>query len=255
MMPVPVLTPLLSSYWVNLVTPIPASIARPLIQGLRNESTVHDPIARQLFPHIQPVDYRTSVERALAQLDPSRIESFWSDGLNAAGSDDRPVTVTVHEGMILEHHKRIVPASVGAVYKTFTSLGGERGWFNVDWAWRLRGFLDRMFGGVGFRRGRRSPDELQVGDALDFWRVETLEPERLLRLRAEMKMPGKAWLQWQVTPQEDKKTLLTQTTFFAPRGLTGWLYWYVSYPLHRLIFRKLIDQIANRAVSPKPKQD
>jgi len=255
MMPVPVLTPLLSSYWVNLVTPIPASIARPLIQGLRNESTVHDPIARQIFPGIQPVDYRTSVERALAQLDPSRIESFWNDGLNAAGSDDRPVRVTVHEGMILEHHKRIVPASAEAIYKTFTSLGGERGWFDVDWAWRLRGFLDRMFGGVGFRRGRRSPDELQVGDALDFWRVETLEPERLLRLRAEMKMPGKAWLQWQVTPQEDEKTLLSQTTFFAPRGLTGWLYWYVSYPLHRLIFRKLIDQIANRAVSPKPKQD
>jgi hypothetical protein len=201
------------------------------------------------------VDYRTSVERALAQLEPGRLESIWNDALGAAASDERSVTVIVHEGMILEHHKRIVPASVEAVYKTFTSLGGERGWFNVDWAWRLRGFLDRMFGGVGFRRGRRDPDELQVGDALDFWRVETLEPERLLRLRAEMKLPGKAWLQWRVTPWEKGKALLVQTSFFAPKGLTGWLYWYVSYPLHRLIFRELIDQIANRAVSPKPKQD
>jgi hypothetical protein len=112
-----------------------------------------------------------------------------------------------------------------------------------------------MVGGVGFRRWRRDPDELQVGNVLDFWRVETLEPERLLRLRAEMKLPGKAWLQWRVTPQEEEKTLLSQTTFFAPRGLTGWLYWYSLYPLHRLIFRKLVDQIANRAVSSKSKQD
>jgi hypothetical protein len=156
--------------------------------------------------------------------------------------------VTVHEGMILEHHKRIVPASAEAVYKTFTGLGGERGWFNIDWAWRLRGLLDRMVGGVGFRRGRRDPDELQVGDFLDFWRVEALEPGRLLRLRAEMKLPGKAWLQWRVTSREKEDVLLVQTSFFAPKGLLGWLYWYATYPLHKLIFGRLMDQIAARAV-------
>ena len=255
MVPVPVLTPRLSSYWVNLVTPIPAAIARPLIEGLRIESTVHDPIASQLFPHIQPVDYRTSVERALAQLQPGNVEITEINALSTSQSDVPSVTVTIHQGMILEHRQRVVPASPEAVYQIFTRLGGKLGWFNLNWVWEMRGFLDRMVGGVGFRRGRRDPEELQVGDALDFWRVETLEPERLLRLRAEMKMPGKAWLQWQVTPQEEEKTLLAQTTFFAPKGLTGWLYWYVSYPLHKLIFRKLIDQIANRAVSLKPKQD
>ena len=255
MVPVPVLTPRLSSYWVNLVTPIPAAIARPLIEGLRTESTVHDPIARQLFPHIQPVDYRTSVERALAQLEPSKIDPNWTDAITTATGDGGPITVTIHEGMILEHHKRVVPASAEAVYHIFTGLGGKRGWFNVNWAWRIRGFVDRMFGGVGFRRGRRDPDELQVGDALDFWRVETLEPGQLLRLRSEMKTPGIAWLQWQVTPREKKSVLLLQTSYFAPKGLLGWLYWYAAYPLHKLIFRKLIDQIATLAINSKPKQD
>ncbi len=255
MVPVPVLTPRLSSYWVNLVTPIPAAIARPLIEGLRTESTVHDPIARQLFPHIQPVDYRTSVERALAQLEPSKIDPNWTDAITTATSDGGPVTVTIHEGMILEHHMRVIPASAEAVYHIFTGPGGKRGWFNINWAWRIRGFVDRMFGGVGFRRGRRDPDELQVGDALDFWRVETLEPGQLLRLRSEMKMPGIAWLQWLVTPREKKRVLLLQTSYFAPKGLLGWLYWYAAYPLHKLIFSKLIDQIATLAINSKPKQD
>lgn len=255
MVPVPVLTPRLSSYWVNLVTPIPAAIARPLIEGLRTESTVHDPIARQLFPHIQPVDYRTSVERALTHLEPGKIDSTWNDALVTTLGDEAPVTITIHEGMIFEHHTRVVPASMEAVYQIFTGLGGKRGWFNINWAWRVRGFLDRMFGGVGFRRGRRDPDELQVGDAVDFWRVETLEPGQLLRLRAEMKLPGIAWLQWQVTPREKKKALLLQTSFFAPKGLLGWLYWYAAYPLHKLIYRTLIEQIATRAISLKSKQD
>jgi uncharacterized protein YbjT (DUF2867 family) len=249
MVPVPVLTPRLSSYWVNLVTPIPAAIARPLIEGLRTESTVHDPIARQLFPHIQPVDYRTSVQRALAHLEPGKIDSNWNETIRTTWDDEAPVTVTIHEGMILEHHKRVVPTSAEAVYQIFTSLGGKRGWFTITWVWRMRGFIDRLFGGVGFRRGRLDPDDLQVGDALDFWRVETLEPGQLLRLRSEMKMPGIAWLQWQVTPRDKKNAFLLQTTFFAPKGLLGWLYWYAVYPLHKLIYRKLIDQIAIRAIS------
>jgi hypothetical protein len=119
----------------------------------------------------------------------------------------------------------------------------------VNWAWEIRGFLDRMFGGVGLRRGRRDLDKLRVGDALDFWRVEAVEPEHMLRLRAEMKVPGKAWLQFQVRPHENKKTLLSQTALFAPKGLMGLLYWYVLYPLHRLIFSGLIDEIAQRAIN------
>jgi uncharacterized protein YbjT (DUF2867 family) len=247
MVPVPVLTPRLSSLWVNLVTPIPGSIAGPLIEGMRNENIVHDPSARQLFPQIQPVNYRTAVERALARLQASNIETAWSDALSTSQSDLPPVILTNQEGMILEHRQRIVAASPAEIYKVFTGLGGKRGWFYMNWAWEIRGFIDRMLGGVGLRRGRRDPDELRVGDALDFWRVEAVEPDKLLRLRAEMKVPGRAWLQFQVTPREDGQTLLGQTAFFAPKGLLGWLYWYALYPIHKVIFSGFIDQIAQRA--------
>jgi Protein of unknown function (DUF2867) len=252
--PVPVLTPRLSSHWVNLVTPIPAVIARPLIEGLRNESIVHDLSAPQLFPHIQPAGYRITVERALARLEASNIETTWSDTLSTSQGDVPPVTLTTNEGMILEHRQRVVPVSPADVYKTFIGLGGKRGWFYMDWAWEIRGFVDRLMGGVGLRRGRRDPDELRVGDALDFWRVEAVEPGRLLRLRAEMKVPGKAWLQLKVSPHEGEQALLSQTAFFAPKGLMGWLYWYALYPIHGLIFSGLIDQIARRAVTLKLKR-
>ncbi len=251
MVPVPVLTPRLSSHWVNLVTPIPAAIARPLIEGLRNESIVRETSARQLFPDIQPVGYRVAVERAIAQLQASSVETAWSDALSTSQSNVPSVILTTHEGMILEHRQRIVPASPAEIYKIFTGVGGARGWFYMNWAWQIRGWLDRIIGGVGLRRGRRHPDELRAGEALDFWRVEAIVPERLLRLRAEMKVPGQAWLQFQVTPQDNGQSLLSQTAFFVPKGLPGLLYWYVLYPFHGLIFSGLIDQIARRAVDHK----
>lgn len=249
MVPVPVLTPRLSSYWVNLVTPIPGVIARPLIEGLRNENVVRDPSARQLFPEIQPVSYRTSVKRALDRLQASDVETAWSDALSTSQSDATPVILTNQEGMILEHRQRTVEASPADVFAVFTGLGGKRGWLYMNWAWRIRGFMDRMIGGVGLRRGRRDPDKLRVGDALDFWRVEAVESEQMMRLRAEMKLPGEAWLQFQVTSREDNQVLLTQTAFFAPKGLMGVLYWYALYPFHRFIFSGLIDQIAERAMA------
>lgn len=254
MLSVPVLTPRLSSYWVNVVTPIPAVIARPLIEGLRNENVVHDPIARQLFPDIRPVSYRTSVERALARLQASDVETAWSDALSTSQGEVPPVVLTTQEGMILERRQRVVAASPAGVYRVFMGLGGKRGWLYMNWAWEIRGFMDRLIGGVGLRRGRRDPDELRVGDALDFWRVEAIEEDRLLRLRAEMKVPGKAWLQFQVTPRDAELTLLSQTAFFAPKGLMGWLYWYALYPLHALIFSGLVDQIAQRAVAAQDQQ-
>ncbi len=249
MIQVPVLTPRLSSYWVNLVTPIPAAIARPLIEGLRNENVVHDDSARTLFPDIQPVGYRVAVERALARLDAGNLESVWSDALSTSQGDVPPVTLTVHEGMVLERRQRVVTASPAALYKVFTGIGGKRGWFAFNWAWEIRGLMDKLIGGVGLRRGRRDPDDLRVGEALDFWRVEEVEPNHLLRLRAEMKVPGKAWLQFQATPREDGQTLLSQTAFFAPKGLFGWVYWYALYPFHGFIFSGLIDQIVERAAT------
>lgn len=247
MLSVPVLTPRLSSYWVNLVTPIPAAIARPLIEGLRNENVVRDPSGQALFPEITPVDYRTSVRRALDRLQASDVETTWSDALISSQGDVPPLFLTTQEGMILEHRQYVVAAPPANVFKVFTGLGGEHGWFYMNWAWEIRGFLDRQIGGVGLRRGRRDPDSLRVGDALDFWRVEAVEPGQLLRLRAEMKVPGKAWLQFQVTPREGNQSLLQQTAYFAPKGLSGWLYWYALYPLHGLIFSGLIRQIAQRA--------
>ncbi len=249
MVPVPVLTPRLSSYWVNLVTPIPAVIARPLIEGLHNENIVHDPSARELFPQIQPVSYRVAVERALDRLQASNVESTWFDALSTSAGEATPVTLTTHEGMVLETRQRVVDASLAEVYRVFTGIGGKRGWFYMNWAWKIRGFLDWLLGGVGLRRGRRDPDRLRAGDALDFWRVEEVENEHLLRLRAEMKVPGKAWLQFQATPRDDGRVLLSQIAFFAPKGLGGWLYWYGLYPFHSLIFSGLIDEIARRATA------
>jgi uncharacterized protein YbjT (DUF2867 family) len=246
MIPVPVLSPRLSSLWVNFVTPIPAVIARPLIEGLRNESIVRDNAARELFPQIEPPGYKVSVERALARLEASSVETAWTDALSAtAGTRGaRPVVLTTHEGMIIERRQRAVAATPQAVFRTFTGLGGARGWLYMNWAWRVRGLIDRLIGGVGLRRGRRHPDDLRVGDALDFWRVEALEPGRLLRLRAEMKVPGNAWLQFSVAPGPNGTAVLTQTAFFAPKGLMGWLYWYALYPIHGLIFSGLIARLA-----------
>ena len=154
----------------------------------------------------------------------------------------------MHEGMIIEQRQVTVDAPADAVFRTFTGLGGARGWLYMNWAWRVRGAVDRLCGGVGLRRGRRDADDIRVGEALDFWRVEAIEPGRLLRLRAEMKVPGKAWLQFEVKAQGgDPRPLLAQTAFFAPKGLLGLAYWYLLYPIHRMIFGGMIRRLAERA--------
>jgi uncharacterized protein YbjT (DUF2867 family) len=246
MVPVPVLTPRLSAYWVNIVTPIPGVIARPLIEGVRNENVVRDRAASDLFPEIRPMAYQEAVERALARLEASTLESTWSDAVSSTQGYIAPVTLSTQEGIIVERRRRRVDAAPAAVYRTFTGLGGPRGWLYLNSAWQVRGLLDRLLGGIGMRRGRRHPDELRVGDPLDFWRVEAVEPDRLLRLRAEMKVPGKAWLQFEAIPG-DGGTLLVQTAFFAPRGLGGWLYWYALYPVHALIFSGLVRRLGQSA--------
>lgn len=250
LVPVPVLTPKLSSYWVHFVTPIPAAIARPLIAGLRNEIIVRDDLAGRLFPTIRPLDYRTAVKLALENLAAHSVETAWSDALSTSQRDIQPITLTTHEGMIIEHRQLPVAAPADSIFRAFTGLGGLRGWLYMNWAWRIRGAIDRLCGGVGLRRGRRDADVIRVGEALDFWRVEAIEPGRLLRLRAEMKVPGKAWLQFEVTVQEgDSRPQLTQTAFFAPKGLSGLAYWYLLYPLHRMIFGGMIRCLAERAMT------
>jgi uncharacterized protein YbjT (DUF2867 family) len=249
LIPVPVLTPRLSSYWVHLVTPIPAAIAEPLIEGLRNEVVVRDDKARRIFPEIKPFDYQTAVELALARLDSGEVETMWSDALMTTQGDAPAVVLSTLEGLNLEHRQLQVPASAATVYRAFAGLGGARGWLYMNWVWHLRGLLDRLVGGVGMRRGRRDPDNLRVGEALDFWRVEAVEPAHLIRLRAEMKVPGRAWLQFHVHPQPGSRSLLSQTAYFAPKGVWGLVYWYGLYPIHKVIFAGMIRKIAERAVA------
>jgi len=243
----PILTPKLSSYWVHMITPVPAGIARPLIDGFRYEAIVSNDAARRLFPDIRLLNYELSVRLALAKLEAGDVETTWNDALATSQGDFKPVVLTSHEGMLLEQRQREVAAPPSDVFRAFTRLGGNRGWTYADWAWRVRGAMDRMIGGVGMRRGRRDPDILRVGDALDFWRVEAVEPDHLLRLRAEMKVPGDAWLQFEATPSEDSKTRLTQTAYFASRGLIGLLYWYVLYPIHGVIFSGMIRELSEEA--------
>lgn len=247
LIPVPVLTPRLSSYWVHWVTAIPAEIAKPLIQGLRNELIVRDDTAQRLFPDIRPMDYQTAVQRTFASLETGQVETAWSDALASSQGDIVPVSLTTQDGMIIEQRQQLVNAPSMTVFQCYTGLGGKRGWPFLNWAWHLRGILDRSVGGVGFRRGRRDPNEVRIGDALDFWRVESVEPGRLLRLRAEMKVPGRAWLQFESIPQVNGQTILQQTALFAPKGLFGMLYWYVLYPFHALIFSGMVRQLAWQA--------
>lgn len=240
--PVPVLTPRLAGLWVGLVTPIPNALAVPIIQGVVRPVIADTAKARRLFPEIEPVPYRRAVELALEKLQTTGAETRWSGALG------RRLTYQFadREGVIRETRTLKVDAPPERVYRTFSGLGGERGWLVWERAWRLRGLLDRLVGGPGLRRGRRHPAELWPGEALDFWRVETVEPPRLLRLRAEMKVPGRAWLQWEARP-EDGGTRLVQTALFEPVGLAGVLYWYLLYPLHKLIFSDLVRAVDREA--------
>jgi uncharacterized protein YbjT (DUF2867 family) len=245
MIPVPVLTPRLSSYWVNLVSPVPAAIARPLIEGLRNEVVVRDPLPASTFG-LRPLPFVEALERAIDRTDPDAIESTWFD---AMATRDRPSLSPVEsrEGMIIERRARIVSAAAADVFAEVERLGGRAGWPYADVLWRVRGLGDRLVGGVGMRLGRRDPDHVRTGDAVDFWRVEEVRRPTLLRLRAEMKVPGRAWLQYEVS-ETPGGSRLVQTAFFEPKGLPGLAYWYGLYPVHGMIFRGSIRVLAERAV-------
>jgi uncharacterized protein YbjT (DUF2867 family) len=240
--PVPVLAPGLAALWVGLVTPIPNRLAVPLIEGVVHPVIADTRRARATFPEIEPLPYRRAVELALERVGSHAVTTRWSGALGAA----RAYELHQVEGMVREVRTLVTRAAPERVFATFASLGGERGWLVWRWAWTLRGLFDRLLGGIGLRRGRRDPYELLPGDALDFWRVEAIEPPRLLRLRAEMKVPGQAWLQWEAVP-EDGGSRLVQTALFAPRGLPGVLYWKLLYPFHRLIFSDLAKGVVRAA--------
>jgi len=240
--PVPVLTPTLAALWVGLVTPIPNRLAVPLIQGVVRPVVADTGRARETFPDIEPVSYRRAVEIALAKIQECRVETRWSGSLAGAPAYE----VSDREGVFREVRNVHVGARPEDVFAVFTALGGDRGWLAWDWAWRIRGLIDRLAGGPGLRRGRRDPEELLCGEAVDFWRVEGVSPPTGLRLRAEMRLPGVAWLEWEAEPEGDG-TRLTQTASFEPRGLAGALYWWSLYPLHRILFADLTRAVARTA--------
>lgn len=253
---VPFLTPRLSSHWVGFVTPIPNRIARPLIEGLDNEVTVDDPShAQRLFPDVRPISYEAAVRLALRRYASDDIPTIWNSALSSAptsGSMQRTLETT--EGMVKETRQITVDAPPEHAFRVIKRLGGTTGWLYGDAFWRLRGTLDELMGGVGYRQGRRSSTDLRVGDAVDFWRVEELDEPHLLRLRAEMKMPGRAWLQFEVQPADDGSTNIVQTNFFEPKGLTGTLYWKLFSIPHRLMFSGLLRELGDRieATAPEP---
>ena len=243
----PFYLPRLSAYWVHMVTPIHWRTVLPLIEGLRANLVIHDDEAKRLFPRIVPLDFQCAVHEALGRVLSDVVETSWSDALVNSAGDTTPYRFSIEEGMMLERRTLALDMPAGPVFRAYTGVGGARGWFFMDWAWAFRGWIDKAIGGVGIRRGRRHPDDIREGESLDFWRVESVEKDRLLRLRAEMKIPGKAWLQFESVPQENGATLLTETAYYAPRGFWGFIYWYAMWPFHAFLFNGLIRRIAARA--------
>ncbi len=253
--PVPVLSPGLSSRWIGLVTPLPSGVARPLVDSLKNEVIVTDGTPAHLFPY-RPISYREAVRLALELTTSRQVETRWSD---AATSPAHPLpTDPAWAGGKRFEDRRVVSSQAAAedIFWAFTRVGGDVGYYGFDWAWHMRGVFDSLIGGVGLRRGRRHPEDLRPGEALDFWRVVRVEPDRSLLLQAEMKLPGAAWLEWSVD-SHGSTTQLTQTATFVPRGLLGRLYWYALVPFHAVIFGAMARRIAaagagRRTVGERP---
>ncbi len=246
LIPTPFYAPRFSAYWVHLVTPIHWRIVAPLIEGLRENLIVRDDAAKKIFPHIKPIDFRTAAHLALGRIQKDKVETSWSDALVTVLGDVKPYQFIVEEGMYIERRQVLLDLKPEDIFRAYTGVGGERGWLYMNWSWALRGWIDKIIGGVGLRRGRRHPDEVHAGEALDFWRVESVEKNTRLRLLAEMKAPGKAWLEFESIPQ-DGKTLFTVTAYFAPHGVSGFLYWYAMWPFHKFIFDGLTRRLASRA--------
>lgn len=241
MIPVPVLTPRLSSLWLGLVTPVYARVGRKLIDSIRNATIVKNPVAVKSFA-VRTMGVPEMIRRAMANEDSEFAVTRWSDALSSAGQ--RQVWGGVRFGNRIVDSKTVaVRVPPEAAFRPIQRIGGANGWYYGDALWRLRGFIDLLVGGVGLRRGRRHPERLQSGDTVDFWRVESIEENRRLRLFAEMKLPGRAWLEFEVEGQGGG-SLIRQTAIFDPIGLGGLVYWYILYPIHRVIFAKMLERIA-----------
>jgi uncharacterized protein YbjT (DUF2867 family) len=237
---VPVLTPRLSSYWLRLVTPIPTSIARPLIEGLRTEVVCRSTRAAELFPAIAPMSYAAAIEK-------TRTRTLPDDSLVATVPCQPAHVLIRRDGILCDVRQAVADASPNKVFSVIRSLGSSHGYLYANSLWRIRGWLDRCLGGVGMRRSLgRAP--LNKNDHIDFWYVQDLEVGRRLLLRAEMKLPGRAWLEFLLSPQLSGRTLVRCCAWFEPRGLSGEFYWWALYPIHILIFRGMVQAVCRKAV-------
>ncbi len=235
--PVPVLTPRLSSLWISLVTPVNSSIARPLAEGLRNRTVCRDNMAQELMPG--PLfTVEEAIDAALGRLQSGDVETRWSTAGEMPG-DPQWSGGTVFQ----DERSRDVDASAEATFNALCRIGGKHGYWGADWLWWLRGLMDKVIGGPGLRRGRRDPENVSYGEVIDFWRVNGYEPNQLLRLHAEMKLPGEAELEFVVEDCGPSRSRVTQTARFRPRGLLGLLYWYAVLPLHFFVFPRMINGI------------
>ncbi|MGW3866793.1 SDR family oxidoreductase [Streptomyces sp. NPDC005047] len=254
--PVPVLTPRLSSHWVGLVTPVPASLAKPLTESLRHEVVCHEHDIAQYVPDLpgRPLPFDEALTLAVRRVREAQVATRWSSAaVPGAPSDPLPTDPNWAGGSLYEDERQLpVEASREKLWKVIEGIGGDNGWYSFPLAWAVRGWLDRFVGGVGLRRGRRDAQHLRVGDSLDFWRVEEIQPGRLLRLRAEMRLPGLAWLEMFAETDDAGRTRYRQRALFHPRGLLGHAYWWAVSPFHAVVFGGMarnITQAAPKGVS------
>ena len=247
MLPVPVLTPWLSSLWLGFVTPVYARIGRILIESIKYPTVIHDDAALRVFA-VRPKRAREAIASALRNEEQGFAQTRWSDAWSSAARPAPWGGVRVGNRLVDSRHARVsVPAE--RALRVIRRIGGSTGWYAANWLWRLRGFIDLLLGGVGMRRGRRDPEQLRVGDVIDCWRVEAYEPGRHLRLAAEMRLPGRAWLEFEVQGDADQSTI-RQTAMFDPAGLSGLAYWYLCYPAHQVIFSGMLRGIARASTAP-----
>lgn len=245
-LPLPFFPVKLAAYFVHLITPIPASVAEPLLKGLGSEAIVLKPETTTLFS-VKPMAYQEALKKALDRKEEGAVGTLWSQSFYDVDPDSlEPDSVQDKEGLLFDTQVIQLNLAPSDVYKAVLSIGGDNGWSAYNWLWKLRGLMDRVLGGVGMRPGRRNPKSLRVGDVLDFWRVESLKENEFLQLKAEMKLPGKGWLRFDIDEKENI-TELKQTAYYEPKGLLGYLYWWAVYPFHLLIFPSMIKAIAKRS--------
>ena len=249
--PVPLLTPRLSGHWVNIVTPVPAALAKPLVRSLVNEVVCAENDIKAFVPDPPEglLGFENSVQLALLRIKDAAVETRWSSATwPGAPSDPLPTDPDWAGGSLYEDLRhRPVDADPADLWRVIEGIGGEHGWYSFPLAWAVRGQLDRLLGGVGLRRGRRDPNQLYVGESLDFWRVEEITDQKLLRLRAEMKLPGAAWLEFTVESDEHGRTVFRQRALFHPRGLAGHAYWWAVAPFHSVVFGGMLKNITRAA--------